>query len=125
MELVIGWMYNWINEDEKLRYKGESGGQHQFSLMKRDSDNMWCEDSSCHITMFEEAEKSMLENSMKNKPSVPQTPFSIQTPEEALRDAFAGKAMQALLAKPNTLRGSDLAIAAYSIADAMMKERIK
>ena len=43
-----------------------------------------------------------------------------------LRDYFAAKAMQALLASPNCpldIRESALASSAYATADAMMKER--
>ena len=42
-----------------------------------------------------------------------------------LRDYFAAKAMQGLLADPNTPEIMDIAGAAYEVADAMLAEREK
>ena len=42
-----------------------------------------------------------------------------------LRDYFAAKAMQGILADPNTPEIMDIAGAAYEVADAMLAEREK
>lgn len=71
------------------------------------------------------------EDRMKNEPSVPQTPLTSKMSEEALRDEFAGRAMQSLIdSRFNTnLYAADFskqcATIAYKFADAMMEERSK
>ena len=62
---------------------------------------------------------------MKDIPAFPKTPFiEVGTPQNGmtLRDYFAAKAMQVFLASEKSTMTDD-AVAAYEMADAMLKVR--
>ena len=59
---------------------------------------------------------------MNNPPAFPRTQWPNET-GMTLRDYFAAKAMQGILADPNTPEIMDIAGAAYEVADAMLKAR--
>jgi hypothetical protein len=65
---------------------------------------------------------------MNNPPAFPVQSIYIEDQETnsrgmTLRDYFAAKAMQGMLADPSTPEIMDIAGAAYEVADAMMKAR--
>ena len=65
---------------------------------------------------------------MNNEPAFPVQSVYIEDQETnsrgmTLRDYFAAKAMQGILADPSTPEIMDIAGAAYEVADAMLKAR--
>lgn len=53
MKLIIGNRYNWVNQAERLVYKGKVGSWHQFAKVEY-PDIVWCEVLDSDLRMIEE-----------------------------------------------------------------------